>query len=91
MKPIKYSTNTRRCIECTKKNSTIDLKATSPFSQSDGVQATSWKLSCYAAKARAKEQVRVEKSQETMMDCFLLEGTLLSSGLYENQLYNGEW
>jgi len=66
------------------------MKATSLFCPSDGVQATSWKLSSYAAKARAKEQVRVEKSQETVMDCFLLEGTLLSSGLYENQLYNGE-
>lgn len=53
--------------------------------------ATSWKRSCDASRATAKEQVKVEKSREMMMDCFLREGTLSSSssGLYGNHLYNG--
>jgi hypothetical protein len=87
MNPIRYQTNKRGR---TKKSSTIDFRTRSPFSELDEALATSWKPSCGCAKARAREQVRVEKSLEIMMDCFLQEDTLSSSGLYGNHLYNGE-
>jgi hypothetical protein len=87
MNPIKYQTNKRRR---TKKSSTIDLRTRSPFSELGEVLATSWKPSCDPAEVRARQQVGVEKPLKIMMDCFLREDTLSSSGLYGNHLYNGE-